>query len=76
MFPLLLNEKGNALYNDAAWGPSYGHGCDLRISDGANETKGSYSRFPSSFYSPRHRDPKVARYHLTGSAFDRGFRIK
>ena len=71
-----MNEKGNALYNDAEWGPSYGVGCDLRISDQANKNKQTYSRFPSSYYSPEHRDPAVARYQLTGSVFDQGFRLK
>jgi hypothetical protein len=39
----------NAVLNNKTYGPIFGSGCDLILSDACNANKNSYSNFPSAY---------------------------
>ena len=38
-----------ALYHYAGYGPAFGHGCDIIVSDNSNSNTNSYTNFPRSY---------------------------
>jgi len=47
---LAISDSGNALYNGPSYGPTFGGGHDMHISDASNANTGSYSSFHSYSY--------------------------
>ncbi len=49
---LAVTASGNALYDGPSYGPTFGNGHDLYISDGSNANTNSYSYSSSSYTYP------------------------
>jgi hypothetical protein len=49
MFPLKLSQVQYAIHCSSSWGPRFGAGCDLDISDQSNANGSSYSSFDYSY---------------------------
>ena len=53
-FPLKGTENQYGIYCDGSYGPTFGEGSDLRISNSANENTDSYSELGNTYECPPH----------------------
>lgn len=69
-----LRDPSRAIANDAKFGPVFGSGHDLAISDLANRCTNSMAEFPTSYNSSYSRNQQSIQ-QLTGQSKGSGFKV-